>query len=331
MSAGNVLQNRDARFERIKEFVNSGEFQQSNAERAKAANLNRAERKYLDRKNAKFRKTLNKLTPAQFEMIEEMANTKADEKIEELKYILDRNISALLIEVLPDMSYEELLEIEAYYSALVDEDIEKCDKLEESFKGDNNMRTKTMEKYEKDVIAACEELAQKGIKQKDAVEELLIKFPKLSKSMLMNAYKKTKAEVDKLKKEKESMDPDVLEGVETIMEIIEEGKGEDEVMVDKIIKDADKYIEDVEKEEKKVVCNGNSCSIVDAKEEKVKPEVKNPGLKVLSMKLEGENGQYTVCERGVELKNAGQLISFADEAELDKWVEEYKQVFRMVV
>jgi hypothetical protein len=135
----------------MKEFMNSEELARINNEKMKSMNLNRAERNQFKRRNEKFRDTINKLSPAQWEVIEEIANTRTDQKIEEFKYIIDRNISCLLIEYLPEKTYEEIDEIERYYASLVNEDYEKCIKLEESWKGNSELGTKTMQRYENEV------------------------------------------------------------------------------------------------------------------------------------------------------------------------------------
>ncbi|NEZ46138.1 hypothetical protein FDF74_02800 [Clostridium niameyense] len=53
-------------------------------------------------------------------------------------------------------------------------------------------------------------------------------------------------------------------------------------------------------------------------------------LKVLSMTVEGENGKYKVCEKGVELQNKGLTMFFENMEQLESFTEEYKQVFKMV-
>lgn len=53
-------------------------------------------------------------------------------------------------------------------------------------------------------------------------------------------------------------------------------------------------------------------------------------LKVLSMTVEGENGKYKVCEKGVELQNKGLTMFFENIEQLENFTEEYKQVFEMV-
>lgn len=48
------------------------------------------------------------------------------------------------------------------------------------------------------------------------------------------------------------------------------------------------------------------------------------------MTVEGENGQYKVCGKGVELQNKGLTMFFENIEQLENFTEEYKQVFEMV-
>jgi hypothetical protein len=297
--------------------------------------MSRNERREFHRQEDKAKRFIDNLTPWQIEVVEMLVNVRANERTAEFTDTLDRAISALLVESFPDKTYDDICKLEDYYAELVIEDTTKFKKIVDECGGKQDMITKAMQKYEKEIRAKGRELLEKGVNQKQAIEELVIKFPSLSKSMLTNAFKKLKAEWEESHKE-DTADLDVQEAAETIMEIIEET--EDKVEVDKIIKDADKFAEQAEKEEKqpKVICEGNSCKIdtAEVKEEikavcEVKNEIKKQGLKVLSMTVKGENGTYRVCEQGVELAGENQLISFGSEVELEEWVSEYKAVFAM--
>ncbi|HID0823846.1 TPA: hypothetical protein ACXDAP_001990 [Clostridium botulinum] len=73
--------------------------------------------------------------------------------------------------------------------------------------------------------------------------------------------------------------------------------------------------------------------IKEAKENKEGKPMNKPmesKLRVLSMTVEGENGQYKVCEKGVELQNKGLTMFFENIEQLENFTEEYKQVFEMV-
>lgn len=53
-------------------------------------------------------------------------------------------------------------------------------------------------------------------------------------------------------------------------------------------------------------------------------------LKVLSMTVQGENGTYKVCEKGVELKSEGLMMVFENIEQLENFTNEYRQVFGMI-
>jgi hypothetical protein len=282
--------------------------------------MNRQEKRQHQRDINKTEKVINKLTPEQVKLIDALSTQKAkkisDDRIEEFNGTLDRAISALLMECLPDASMDQIYKLEEYYSELVIEDLEKFNKIMKDLKGDNELVNKAMQKYEAEVIAEVKELLEKGVNQKQAIDVLVTNFPTLSKSMLTNSYKKLKSEFDK-NNEVEEIDPDVADAMEKISDILDMGKDKESK---KVLKEADKAAEAAEKEEVKEI-------IVEDKEE---VEVKGTALKVKSMVVEGENGNYKVCDAGVELTNEGMMLSFENEAALDKFVGEFKQVFAMM-
>jgi hypothetical protein len=292
--------------------------------------MNRADRRNVKRDINKTEKVINKLTPEQLKLIDALGNQKAqklaDARIEEFKGTLDRAIPALIIKCLPDVSMAEVEKMEDYYTELVIEDLEKINKIIKDLKGDNEMVNKAMQKYEADVTAKINELLEKKVNQKQAIEILVTNFPTLSKSMLTNSYKRLKSEWDK-NNATEEIDPDVEEAMEKVSEILDMGKDKE---IKKVLKEADKVVSDAEKGEVVVaytIAEQSKEIIVENKEE---VEVKGTALKVKSMVVEGENGNYKVCDAGVELTNEGMMLSFENEAALDKFVGEFKQVFAMM-
>ena len=145
-------------------------------------------------------------------------------------------------------------------------------------------------KIEKGVLDLINSMLDGGKKKNEIIEETLFKFPNMSKAMIINAYQEAKE-----KRESEK-------AVDEIMEIIEEPKK-------------------VKKEEK--------AKRKDPNENKEDKSMGN-NLKVLSMTVEGENGKYKVCEKGVELQNKGLTMFFENIEQLENFTEEYKQVFEMV-
>lgn len=59
-------------------------------------------------------------------------------------------------------------------------------------------------------------------------------------------------------------------------------------------------------------------------------ESKVEKLKVLSMTVQGENGTYRVCEKGVELQNEGLVLAFENLEQLENFTNEYRQVFEIM-
>jgi predicted transcriptional regulator len=266
----------------------------------------------------------------QLEIIDQLAEMKArekaDDKIDEFKDTLDRCMTAQLILSLPDMSWHEINGLIDCFAELVMEDVQKILELKNICKGDQKTMSKIMEKYESEIRTKVNELLEQGMSQKQCIEALTMQFNKLSKSMLTNAYKKIRADWDEAHKEE---DPDVEEALEKIADII--GESQEEIKVDKIIEDADRYAQEAEKEQPKVICEGNSCGktpVKEIKEEKVTEKPK--GLKVLSMTVQGENGTYRVCEQGVELISSNMTMFFENELQLNKFLGEFREVFSMV-
>lgn len=154
-----------------------------------------------------------------------------------------------------------------------------------------------MAKVEKEVREYIKGLIEKGVNKKEALEELQFKFNKMSKSMLNVAYCKVKEEIEAEEKAAEQI-VNIIEGTERGKEALKK---------------------EIAKRE-----------ITETKKEVEKAMSKESKLKVLSMCLEGNNGKYRVCENGVELTNEGMMMSFKNIEELDKFTEEFREVFGMM-
>lgn len=101
--------------------------------------MGRAEKRRTKREVDKLSTTINKLDHNQIKLIENLASIKANnmtkERVEELELMVDRAVTALLIQVLPDKTYEEIEKIEELYGELILEDAEKIRKLKDEVKG----------------------------------------------------------------------------------------------------------------------------------------------------------------------------------------------------
>lgn len=186
-------------------------------------------------------------------------------------------------------SIEEIEKLQNEIAALMMEDVEKMNE----YKKENI----DMAKVEKEVREYVKGLIEKRINKKEALEDLQFKFPKLSKSMLNVAYSKVREELETEK------------AAEQIVNIIDKKDTKKESKPLKVNKDI--------KEEKK------------AKKEVEKDMVKESKLKVLTMVLEGKNGEYTVSNGSVELPVKDKLI-FKDIEDLEHFAEEVIEVFKMI-
>lgn len=278
----------------------------------------------MNREKDRSRKTLENFSSNQLQVIEHITNAKAEERIkkriDELQYIMDRCISAFLIELFPEKTWEDIEELETILTGLIEEDIVKWKRLIEG--KDFNMAKNIIKEIELQVESKAKDLIEKEVKQKEAIEVLLTQFPTLSKSMLTNAYKRVKSELNKNKEAEKKFDKETEEAAEYIFEEEIESKTIEEVKVD------EPSVVQVVEEPKDI-----------KKESKSKGVDKVSKLKIKSMVLEGENGLYKVCENGVELQGQ-ELISFSNIEELEKYrdeelkkfenrIAEFREVFEM--
>ncbi|EGO87968.1 hypothetical protein CBCST_08449 [Clostridium botulinum C str. Stockholm] len=153
--------------------------------------MNRAERRRKDRNFKKNLEAINKLTLQQTKVVDIVATQRAqsiaNKKIEEFEQLLDRNMTAAFVEL--DWNKDKILKFQDRMAELLLEDTEKSNNLEKE-----NI---DMKKVEETVRKAVEEVLAGGLKKKDAIAKLAFKFPKLSKSMLTNAYQNVKEEKKK--------------------------------------------------------------------------------------------------------------------------------------
>lgn len=250
------------------------------------SNKNRNKKKIKDNKVEvirKFQEVLKDLPMQQYlkvikfveqEVIERSKEIEKeyDKKFEIISEALNRNITAAII-LSTDYTLEEINKIFKLIWELTEEDNKKVINLKKEGDGD---WMKAVEKYVEDIQKRSAELIRQGIKQKNAIEILTIEFPKLSKSMITNSYKKAKeimVENKKLKREIEE-DPDALELYHAIW-------GEEEI--------ENKEVEEMGKE---------NIEINKA------PEGAN--LKILSknliMDIQGEYGIYHIENNKVQLE-----------------------------
>ncbi|NFC28544.1 hypothetical protein EXM98_04830 [Clostridium botulinum] len=216
-------------------------------------------------------KSIQSLTPTQVKAMNYVTN----EKVTAVLVSYQRVINASLVEY--GLNYSEIEKIFNMATDFMKEEDEKSYKLNEELKRSGNIQM-AKNKIEKGVLDLINSMLDGGKKKNEIIEEILFKFPNMSKAMIINAYQEAKEQ----------------RKTERAAEVKEIEKAE------KVIKE--------DKEDKPM---GNK-------------------LKVLSMTVEGENGKYKVCEKGVELQNKGLTMFFENIEQLENFTEEYKQVFEMV-
>ena len=217
-----------------------------------------------------------------------------------------------------------------------------------------------MEKLQNDVQIATEELLKKGISKKQIIDQLMCKFPKLSKSLLLNAYAKIKKELGLT--ENRTSQKDVYEEFEQHSGTFNSQQSIEHLMNkfdftkttattyyynwkkqfmgnEKVVPNESNKI--FEKEIKKIVkAPIKNIKIEDLGQAPIKKmEVVNmSNLKITeekvikTIKVSGKNGEYSAdTEKGVKLFRDDLTICFENIEQFDKWVLEFKEVFALVV
>lgn len=280
--------------------------------------MNRAERRSTDRKIQKVAKTINKLSPNQVKLIDSITNEKAAEKIEAALISYQRVINASLFE--HGFSNKQVENIFKVANDFLQEESIKAEKLNEELKRSGNIKM-ARKKIEDSMINEIKTLMGEGKNRTEIIDATLYKFPNMSKAMIINAYSQVKEDL----KEESKEDPDVQEAMEKVADILDEGekKEVENKEVEKILTEADKVTEKSE-----LKCTERTIKEAITKVAKESSELSK--LKVLSMVVEGENGTYRVCDKGVELTNNGLTIFFENTEQLDNFASEYKEVFKML-
>lgn len=201
-----------------------------------------------------------------------------NKKLEVITQALDRNMTASMI-LNTEYSLDEINNIFKYSWELIDEDNKKVAELKKEGNGD---WMKAADKYVELVQERAIELINNKVNQKKSVETLVSEFPKLSKSMITNAYKKAKELIDESKKLKEETeeDPEAIRLYNAIY-------GEDDYNSNEI----NEVAEEVKNEKAEVEEVENMNKEINDKQPEVKEESK---IKVVKMELVGEFGVYEV-------------------------------------
>ena len=209
----------------------------------------RQEKKSNDKK-AEAVRWINSLPPEKFKLIQSYANMIAKRDNDTFIDALQRCYSAAIIDQIENIEFAKVEQIIEEFAYLMKEDADKMNKLKEECGGNLEMAVKKVNEKEKDVLELVTSLINQDKKQKETIEILAAEFPTLSKAMLTNAYKKTKANLketlkseEKVNEIQEQLAEPAKEKVKKIAvkEIIEEDPTEDFEIISKTIDLRGKY------------------------------------------------------------------------------------------
>jgi hypothetical protein len=265
--------------------------------------MSRAEGRAITREAQNAAKTINKFTPNQLKVIDQIVKGRSNEQVQMAIVSHLRVVTASLYE--HGFNSNQIDDILNVANKLKEEENAKAAKLNEELKkgGDIEMVRK---KIEDAIVNAIKELIATGKNRKETIDETLFKFPNMSKAMIINAYAQVKEEL-------KPDDPEVEKAMEYIFE-------EDKDMNNKVEESKNNGVDAVVKGATATASN-------------LSPQVK--ALKILeekrTVKVQGENGIYEgETGKGIILRKDDATISFQTKDQLDIWVAEVRQVLDMI-
>lgn len=255
---------------------------------------------------------INSLSGERVNFIREYSAWQSKKDLKNAVDSFDRALSASVISVL-DVEWEIVEMIQEELIKFVDDDIKKMNE-NKSLYGGLEMAIKKINETEKELVVNINGLIDKGFKQKEMIEKLVMDFPMLSKAMITNAVKKVRAE---RVKNTEDAATYILQDNKNIKKAIEK-------------EDAKKIAAEVARQlEKEVSIEDRITDVVkkaEAKESDTLEVLEEVVIK--EVKLKGRNGVYEAKTGiGVELNNEGYKIAFSNIEELESFCDEFKKVF----
>lgn len=279
--------------------------------KTKLQGLPRAQRRAKERElkdNMSVMKTLN---PKQVRLMVDCVNSACgravQEEMDKYNIMMDTAITAYLYTKYPDMTIEQAREEQEIIAEIITEDLTKYMERLKKEGGNEDMANKKVNKLEPEVRALAVELIDKGFNQGQAIKELCIKFPTLSRSMLTNAFKKVKEE-RRVQTEAQALEvaTEVIEAAEYIFG--EENKQEEVVELDAEIEETigaireDEEYKDMLDHSKEI----ESPITVDEKvpfsnNKKVKEEIQ-PALEEMTITVEKDDCELKIISKQIEVE-----------------------------
>lgn len=281
-----------------------------NYSKTKIQDLPRSQRRAKERELKEKMDTMKSLNPKQMRLMLDCINHSCGQAVQEeldrYNYMMDRCVSAYMYIKNPDMTVDEAIKEQNIIAELIREDVIKHKERVENEKGDEGMANKKVNKLEPEVRAYAKELVEKECNQTEALKELAIKFPTLSKSMLTNAFKQIKEEKRiELEAKALEVEKEVIEATEYIFE--KETKTEEDVQISECSKKEDINTNELQKEENK------------------DEQAEENGLKITyrQISVEGHYNKYIVYKDYVKVGNK----TFKDMQEVEMYYTEQIKLF----
>ncbi|MBS5305764.1 hypothetical protein [Clostridium sp.] len=216
---------------------------------------------------------INSLSGERVNFIREYSAWQSKKDLKNAVDSFDRALSASVISVL-DVEWEIVEMIQEELIKFVDDDIKKMNE-NKSLYGGLEMAIKKINETEKELVVNINGLIDKGFKQKEMIEKLVMDFPMLSKAMITNAVKKVRAE---RVKNTEDAATYILQDNKNIKKAIEK-------------EDAKKIAQEVARQIEKELEKEHIAEYGQMAEEN-KEEKAISKLKIKKVELEGEFGSY---------------------------------------
>lgn len=301
--------------------------------KTKLEGLPRSQRRAKERELKDNMLVMKSLNPKQMRLMVDCVNhacgRAVQDEMDKYNIMMDTAITAYLYIKYPDMTIEQAREEQEIIAELITEDLVKyMDRLKKE-DGDENMANKKVNKMEPEVREYSSALIEKGFNQSEAIKELCIKFPTLSRSMLTNAFKKVKEE-QRIEKEAQSLEV-ATEVIEAAEYIFGEDKQEEVVEVETEAEETVEVVAEVMAEVNPIILDEEYKDMVEHSKnveeiaEVTVTATEEDDLKIISRKIEiqGKFNSYVINEDHVQ---AG-IKAFTSLEDVEVYMQEQMDLF----
>ena len=265
----------------------------------------REEKKENDKKVEALR-WFNALPPAKAELVKNYTRIIAEKHSRHFTDALERSYSAAIINCFDYLDWHHVKKVIDVFNELVEDDVKKMKELSESYGGNLDMAVKRVNAQEGQVRDRIIELVNEGKKQKEIISILAAEFPTLSKSMITNAYKKTKTMASEAKEMKAGIEKAIK-----IKEVVQK-LGEPDFETEEVIE----YLFEEPKDEKVV-----EVETVEVPKLEVAPDKQEAEFEIIKevriLDIKGKFNNYHIEKNVLEVKNLN--LAFESEKEVVDW------------